>query len=406
MRALEGIRVLDLTQFEAGPFCTQTLAWLGAEVIKVERPGVGEVGRNSKVRAGDNPDVDAFYFLVFNSNKRSVTLDLKTEEGKEVLRRLCAKVDVFVENFGPGTIERLGFGYEALKEINPRLIYAQIKGFGPGSRYADFKCFDAVAQAAGGSMSITGSPDGPPIAPGPHIGDTGSGLHLTIGILAALYQRQFTGVGQHVHVAMQDAVINFVRSAYSRSLISGEPASRKGNTDPLGGSPTNVFKCRGGGPNDYILIVIQRPSSGNWGDLWSLLGRPELANDDYFSPSGKNKIKDLSPELYEVVSAWVATQTKQEVMDRLGALGIPAGAVLDSFELAADPSLAGAGMMVTLDHPERGSVTVPGSPIRMSDSQVAVTPAPLLGTDTRDVLETLLEMDGSQIDRLADAGVV
>jgi formyl-CoA transferase len=406
MRALDGIRVIDLTQFEAGPLCTQTLAWLGAEIIKVERPGSGEIGRSSSMRKGDDPNVDAFYFLMFNSNKRSVTLDLKSEEGRNILRRLVKKADIFVENFGPGTIERLGFDYESLEKINPRLVYAQIKGFSPDSRYADFKCFDAVAQAVGGSMSITGSPDGPPISAGPHLGDTGAGLHLTIGILAALYQREQTGRGQHVHVAMQDAVINFTRSAFSRGLISGKGAKRRGNTDALGGSPTNVFKCAPGGPNDYVLIVIQRPSSGKWADIWAVFGRPELADDEYFSPEGKTKIKELSPELYEVVSSWVGRHTKQEVMDQLGALGVPAGAVLDTVELANDASLAATGMMVTVDHPRRGPVTVPGSPIRMSGSAVPIAAAPLLGEATREVLGTLAGLDGPEIDKLAEAGVV
>src|SRR5439155_17556599 len=251
-KALNGIRVLDLTQFEAGTSCTETLAWLGAEVIKVEEPTRGDQGRGA---SSELPGADSFYFLLLNANKRSVTCNLKHPRGRDLLCRLIEHADVFIENFGPGVIERLGFGYDQVKQVNPRIIYARIKGFAPGGPYEHFLAFDMIAQAVGGALSTTGEPDGRPLKPGPTIGDTGTGLHTAIGILAALYQRQFTGRGQRIEVAMQEAVINFCRIAYASQLQWNRPAPRIGNRSVLGtNAPSEAYPCKGGGPNDYCYV--------------------------------------------------------------------------------------------------------------------------------------------------------
>ena len=409
MGALDGVRVIDLSQYEAGTFCTETLAWLGAEVIKVERVGTGEVGRNSKRRPGDDPSLDALYFLMLNANKRSITLNIKSDEGRAILLGLCEKADVFIENFAPGTIERLGLGYEDLKAINPRLVYAQIKGFDPDGPHADFKCFDGIAQATGGTMSITGSPDAGPVLTGAHIGDTGTGLHMALGIVAALFQREQTGRGQLVRVAMQEAVINFWRSAFARAQISGKPAKREGNSELIIGSPSNLYRCAGGGPNDYVMLSIvsthdrSGPSSGDWQDLWDVIERPDLRDDPRFASSSRRR--ENAAELEAAVAEWVAQHSKQEVMERLGSIGLPAGAVLDSIELQNDPYLRKNGTFVTVDHPKRGPFTMPGFPIRLSDSNVPITHAPLLGADTEDVLQELLGLDKGAVDELRAAGV-
>ncbi|HXM56630.1 MAG TPA: CoA transferase [Candidatus Dormibacteraeota bacterium] len=400
--ALSGVRVVDLTQFEAGPSCTETLAWLGADVIKVEPPGRGEQGRGAST---EDPELDSHYFLLLNANKRSITLDLRHPDGKELLRRLLADADVFVENLRPGGVERLGFGYEAVREINPRIVYAQIKGYAPDGPFGQFPSFDPIGQAVGGAVSLTGSADGPPFKPGPTIGDTGTGLHCAIGILAALFQRQRTGVGQRIEVTMQEAVINYCRISYSRQAITGRAAERFGNQSQIGMSaPSGIFPCQPGGPNDYVFIYTNRANNQQWHRLLDVIGRPDLKDDPRFAgPVERAKHGDRIDEL---LGEWTRSRTKSQAMAELGAAGVPAGAVFDTLELSEDPDLRRRGMFVTVDHPRRGRVTIPGWPVRMSDSHVPVRAAPLLGEHNRAVYRDQLQLEESELVRLENEGVI
>jgi formyl-CoA transferase len=400
--ALHGIRVIDVTQFEAGPSCTETLAWLGADVIKIEPPGRGEQGRAAST---DRPGLDSHYFLLLNANKRSVTLDLRSAEGAAMFRRLLSEADVMIENLGPGSIERLGFGYEAVHALNPRLVYAQVKGFPPDGRYGEFLSFDPIGQAVGGALSLTGTPDGVPLKPGPTIADTGTGLHCAIGILAALYQRERTGAGQRVEVTMQEAIVNYCRISYSRQALTGEAAERFGNGSQLGMSaPSDVFPCRPGGPNDYVFIYTNRASNEQWERLLDVIGRPELRSDPRFaSPLDRAR---HSSELGEAIAAWTCGRDKREAMEVLGRAGVPAGAVFDTLELSEDPDLRRRGMFVTVQHPERGDFTMPGWPVHMSGSHVPVTAAPLLGQHNREVYGGLLGLDDAELAALEGKGVI
>jgi formyl-CoA transferase len=394
--ALQGVRVLDLTQFEAGTSCTQSLAWLGAEVIKVEEPRRGEQGRRA---SQDRPDADSYYFMILNSNKRSVTANLKHEKGRKILRDLIAHSDVFVENFAPGVIERLGFGYEDVRAINPRIIYAQIKGYAPEGPFGAFPAFDMTAQCAGGAVAITGEVGGPPLKPGPTLGDTGAGLHCAIGIVAALLQRQATGRGQRIEVAMQEAVINFSRIAFARQALTGSPAPRVGNQSMLGtNSPSEIYACAGGGPNDHCFIYTSRAGNHQWERLLGLIGREELIGDPRFeSPEQRHEHRTFVDRL---ISEWAVRHDKVAVMTMLGEAGVPAGAVFDTEELQNDPFLRRRGAFVTVDHPVRGPFTMPGWPVRMSESQVPVTPSPLLGADNADVYGSLLGLGQEELAEL------
>lgn len=394
--ALAGVRVVDLTQFEAGTSCTETLAWLGAEVIKVEEPKHGDQGRSA---SSELPGADSFYFLLLNANKRSVTCNLKRARGRELLCRLIKKADVFIENFGPGVIERLGFGYDEVRRVNPRIIYAQIKGFAHGSPYESFLAFDMIAQATGGAMSTTGEADGRPLKPGPTIGDTGTGLHMAIGILAALYQRQSTGHGQRIEVAMQEAVINFSRIAYATQLLWNKPAPRVGNRGVLGtNAPSEAYPCKGGGPNDYCYVYTTRAGNHHWERLLRVIGRDDLLDDPRFA---NNRDRYANKDAVdEVLKPWIAERDKREVMDTLGKAGIPAGAVFDTNELLNDRFLRDRGAFGTVDHPMRGQVTIPGWPVKMSDSNVPLASAPLLGQDNSQVYAELLGCTPEQLDAL------
>jgi formyl-CoA transferase len=400
--ALAGVRVVDLTQFEAGTSCTETLAWLGAEVIKVEEPRRGDQGRGaSSERAG----VDSYYFLLLNANKRSVTCNLKDPRGKDILCRLIEQADVFIENYSPGTIERLGFGYDEVHRVNPRIIYAQIKGFSTGSPYANYLAFDMIAQATGGAMSTTGEADGRPLKPGPTIGDTGTGLHMAIGILAALYQRQRTGRGQRIDVAMQEAVINFCRIAYSSQMMWGTPAPRVGNRGVLGtNAPSEAYECKGGGPNDYCYIYTTRAANHHWERLLHVIGREDLLEDPRFIDNSSRWAN--RDEVDAVIAPWVAQRSKRDVMETLGKAGIPAGAVFDTNELINDPYLQERGMFPTVQHPVRGPVTMPGWPVKMSDSCVPVTAAPLLGADNIHIYSQLLGYTAEQVASLKAEEVI
>ncbi|MGB9886969.1 MAG: CaiB/BaiF CoA transferase family protein [Moorellales bacterium] len=393
--ALEDVIVVDVTQFEAGTVCTETLAWLGAKVIKVERPRTGEQGR-----------ADPHHFVLLNANKKSVTLDLRHPEGKALMMRLLERADVFVENFRPGAIERLGFGYEVVRNINPRIIFAQIKGFGSDGPYARFPAFDSIGQATGGLASITGEPDGPPLHAGANIADSGTGIHCVIGILAALYQRTRTGVGQRIEVAMQDVVINFCRSSYGWQAMTGEPAPRVGNGMPMMPvAPCGAYPCRPGGPNDYIFIYVSRwPGSKQWERLLEVMGRTDLLSDARFAtPESRYEYR---AELDEIISSWTRQKTKVEAMEELGRAGVPAGAAFSTVELSADPYLRSRGMFVDVEYPGLGSITVPGFPLKMSGSFVPITPAPLLGQHNQEVYEGMLGISPEELERLHNAGVI
>jgi|LauGreDrversion4_2_1035121.scaffolds.fasta_scaffold00447_18 formyl-CoA transferase len=393
--ALAGVRVVDLTQFEAGTSCTETLAWMGADVIKVEPPGRGEQGRT----AHDGPGVDSVYFMLLNANKRSVTCNLKSEEGQALIRRLIEKADVFIENFAPGVIERLGLSHEAVRAINPAIIYAQIKGFAPDGPYANYLAFDPIAQAAGGGLSITGEPDGRPLKPGLNVGDSGAGLHCAIGILGALVQRTRTQVGQRIEISMQDAVINFGRIAYAAQALFNQPAPRTGNQSIIAGtSPSEVYPCKGGGPNDYCYVYTTRAGNHQWENCLRAIGRDDLIGDPRFSTPRlrQENYKDVD----QLISQWSRNIPKKEVMKILGDAGVPASAVFDTVELSNDPDLRRRGTFVAVEHPVRGEVVMPGFMVKMSGSHVPIRHAPLLGADNEDVYAHLLGLTELELETL------
>ena len=396
--ALHGVRVVDLTQFEAGTSLTQTLAWLGAEVIKVEEPTKGEQGRGAST---DQKGVDSHYFMLLNANKRSVTANLKHEKGRAVLRGLIEKADVFAENFAPGVIERLGFSYDEVRAINPRIIYVQVKGFGDDGPYKNFLAFDMIAQAMGGAMSITGEPDGRPIKPGLTIGDTGTGLHGAIGVLAALYQRQFTGEGQRIQLAMQECVINYGRISYAAQYLMGKAAPRMGNQSIMGtNSPSETYKTKGDGPNDYCYIYTSRANPQHWERLLKIMGREDLIGDPRFdSPQERFQNRHVVDEM---IGEWTKHHDKMTVMQRLGEQGIPAGAVMDTMELSEDPELNRREIFVTVKHPVRGDFKMPGWPVKMSGSKVPITASPLLGADTDAVYSDLLGLSKQELAALRE----
>ena len=391
---LAGVRVLDLTQFEAGPSCTEALAWLGADVVKVENPKNGDPGRS----LNPPPGADAHYFLQYNANKRSIALDLKSPAGLALLKNLAADADIFVENFAPGAIERLGLGPETLRALNPALIYAQVKGFGTGSPYERNLAFDMIAQACGGPMSITGEADGPPLKPGPTLGDTGTGMLLAVSILAALYRRTRTGQGEHLEVAMQDAMFQYIRGAFATLTRTGHPPRRAGAGSVLARNPPmGIYPCRGGGPNDYVYVYTSRANPEHWRRLLSVLSREDLADDPrYATPAAR---AEHETEVNDLVSAWTRLHDKHEAMRILGEAGIPAGAVLDPAELLNDPSFAARGIVQTIAHPTVGPYKMPAWPVRFSGRPPPVRPAPLLGEHNSSVLADWL----GTVQPLADA---
>ena len=407
-KALEGVRVVDMTHVQSGPSSTQILAWLGADVIKVEVPGRGDVTR-SQLR--DVPGTDSLYFTMLNCNKRSITVNMKSPEGKEVFAKLVKDADILVENFGPGVMDRFGFTWEVLQELNERLIYASIKGFGPG-RYAKFKAYEVVAQAMGGAMSTTGFEDGPPTATGAQIGDSGSGIHLVAGILAALYQRTVTGSGQRVEVAMQDAVLNLCRVKLRDqqrlaagpldeypSLAFSDEVPRSGNASG-GGQPGWAVRCAPGGPNDYIYVIVQPIG---WQPITELIGRPELADDPAWA-TPEARLPKLD-KMFGLIEEWTSGLSKWEVLDLLNAYDIPCGPILSTKELIEDETLAELGSVIEVDHPERGRFKTVGCPLRLSDSPVKVAPPPLLGEHTDEVLASLGYLP-DQITELRTAGAI
>jgi len=395
-QALSGIRVIDMTHNQAGPACTQILGFLGADVIKLEEPKGGDVARQNL----RDMDGDSLFFLLLNANKRSLTLNLKAERGKELFRQVIAKSDVLVENFGPGALDRLGLGWEALSRLNPRLIYATIKGFGTYGPYSNFKSFEPIAQAMGGAMSVTGFPENPPTYVTPAIGDSGTGMHMAIGILAALQQRHATGRGQHVEVSMQDAVVNLIRVSLRDHQRFGRPMHRFGNQ--LGQTvPGTTYPCAPGGPNDYVYIFCQPQM---WPALLGVLGRSELAEDPRFrTPAARWENRAA---LDGIVGAWTGARDKHEVMRLMGAAGVPCGACQDTGEVLADPHLRAREMIVDVEYPSRGGFQTVGCPVKLSDSPASVSRPPLLGEHTGPLLDALCGVGLEELERLRGEGVV
>jgi formyl-CoA transferase len=395
--ALSGIRVIDMTHNQAGPACAQMLAFLGADVIKLEEPKGGDVART--VHA-DKKNSDSLFFLLFNANKRSLTLNLKSERGKKLFKEVVAQSDVLLENFSPGAMDRLGLGWEVLRDLNPRLIYATIKGFGTYGPHAHFKSYEPVAQAMGGAMSVTGFPENPPTIVLPAIGDSGTGMHMAIGILAALQQRHATGRGQHVEVAMQDAVVNLIRVSLRDHQRAGRPMPRSGNQ--LGHTvPGTTYPCAPGGPNDYVIILAQPQM---WRAMTEVMGQPELADDPRFASADARW--ENRAVLDAIVEEWTRQHSKHEVMTLLGDAGVPAGACQDTGEVLADPHLKAREMIVDIDYPTRGTYQTVGCPVKMSDSPATVTRPPLLGEHTAELLSALCGVDPDEVARLRAEGVV
>ena len=414
MKALEGVRILDMTHVQSGPTCTQLLAWFGADVIKVERPGVGDATRG---QLRDIPDVDSLYFTMLNHNKRSITLNTKSVEGKNIFTRLIEECDVMVENFAPGALDRMGFTWERIQEINPRMIYASVKGFGPGP-YEDCKVYENVAQCTGGGASTTGFDGGPPTVTGAQIGDSGTGLHLALGIAAALFQRVTSGRGQRVECAMQDGVLNLCRvklrdqqrlahgplteyPQYPNGTF-GEATPRAGNASG-GGQPGWVVRCRGWetDPDAYTYVIAQAAA---FEGLARTIGHEDWLDDPEWN-TPKGRLSKLE-KMFDEIEKWTRTKSKFEVMEILNPLNVPCGPVLSMKELAEEESLRASGTVVEIDHPTRGKYVSVGNPIKLSDSTTAVERSPLLGEHTDQILSEVLGMDSADIEAARSVGAV
>lgn len=415
MKALEGIKILDFTHVQSGPTCTQLLAWFGADVIKVERPGVGDATRG---QLRDVPDVDSLYFTMLNHNKRSIELNTKDETGKEVLIRLIKTCDVLVENFAPGALDRMGFSWERVHELNPRMIMASIKGFGPGA-YEDCKVYENVAQCAGGAASTTGMLGEVPMVTGAQIGDSGTGLHLAFGIVTALFHREHSGKGQRVTAAMQDGVLNLCRvklrdqqrlahgplteySQHGEGIPFGEATPRAGN-DSGGGQPGRILKCKGweDDPDSYTYFITQ---AAVWKNICDLIGKPEWKEDEnYTTPNAR--LPRLN-EIFGVIEEWTMTKTKFEVMEICNPLNIPVGPILSMKEVSEDQSLRDTGTVVEVDHPTRGKYLSVGNPVKLSDSPSEVKRSPLLGEHTDEILSEVLNYTEEEIKEIHASGAV
>ena len=415
MEALKGVKILDMTHVQSGPTCTQLLAWFGADVVKVERPGVGDETRG---QLRDVPDADSLYFTMLNSNKRSITLNPKKPEGSKIFTKLIQECDVMVENFAPGALDRMGFSWEKIQEINPRMIYASVKGFGPG-KYEDCKVYENVAQCAGGSASTTGMLGEVPLVTGAQIGDSGTGLHLALGIVTALFHREKSGKGQRVSAAMQDGVLNLCRvklrdqqrlsrgplkeySQFGEDIPFGDSTPRAGN-DSGGGQPGRILKCKGWekDPNAYTYFITQ---AAVWEKVCDVIGKPEWKEDENYSTPAK-RLPRLN-EIFDTIESWTMTKTKFEVMDICNPLDIPVGPILSLKELAEDQGLRDTNTIVEVDHPERGKYLTVGNPIKLSDSPAKVERSPLLGEHTDEILKEFCQMSDDEIKAVREAGAV
>ena len=415
MEALKGVKVLDMTHVQSGPTCTQLLAWFGADVVKVERPGVGDATRG---QLRDVPEADSLYFTMLNSNKRSITLNPKKPEGAKIFTQLIEECDVMVENFAPGALDRMGFSWEKIQEINPRMIYASVKGFGPG-KYEECKVYENVAQCAGGSASTTGALGDVPMVTGAQIGDSGTGLHLALGIVTALFHREKSGKGQRVSAAMQDGVLNLCRvklrdqqrlekgqlkeySQFGENIPFGDATPRAGN-DSGGGQPGRILKCKGWeeDPNAYTYFITQ---AAVWEKVCDVIGKPEWKDDEnYSTPAARlPKLNDI----FDTIEAWTKTKTKFEVMDICNPLDIPVGPILSLKEIAEDQGLRDTGTVVEVDHPVRGKYLTVGNPIKLSDSPAVVKRSPLLGEHTEEILKEFCNMTDEEISAVKEAGAV
>ena len=414
-KPLNGIKIIDFTHVQAGPACTQMLAWFGADVIKVERPGQGDITRG---QLRDIPDVDSLYFTMLNHNKRSVTINTKKKGGMAVLDKLIASCDVLVENFAPGALDRMGITWAHIQKINPRMIVASIKGFGPG-KYAECKVYENVAQCAGGAASTTGFDDGPPVVTGAQIGDSGTGLHLALGILAALYQRNTTGRGQKVLAPMQDAVLNLCRvklrdqqrlerTGTMREYPQypdgkfGEAVPRAANASG-GGQPGSILKCKGWetDPNAYIYFITQ---AAVWPAICKVIGEEGWITDEAFATPAA-RLLHLKP-IFRRIEQWTMTKDKIEAMDILNQYDIPCGPILSMKEIAHEPALRASGTVVEVDHPVRGKYLTVGNPIKMSDSSTEVTRSPLLGEHTDEILRDVLKFDEAKVAEFKNSGAL
>ena len=398
MPALDGMRVLDMTQYEAGTSCTQALAWFGADVVKVEAPEHGDPGR--AVGRSENMEYSA-YFCNWNANKRSVALNLRTEEGRDLFMRLLPGFDVFVENYGPGVIERLRLDYETLKAVHPTLIHARLKGFGTSGPYSEFKSYDMIAQASAGAFSVTGEADRPPVIPGPTTGDAGTGVQLAMAILAAYVQRLRTGQGQRIEISMQEAMTYYMRTRVAIGSKWGTQACDR--TGASGGlPPVDLYPCKPFGPNDYAYLMPV--TDGHWDALCVAMGRADLLVDARFQDMQQRQAH--AEELFEEIASWTRERTKQQVMEAFGAAGVPCSACLDTGELHSDRHLVERGFVHQIDHPMHGEVPLLGFGPRLSGSEVPIERAPLLGEHTGEVLAADLGVDTEELDKLHHAGII
>ena len=415
MEALKDVKVLDMTHVQSGPTCTQLLAWFGADVVKVERPGVGDATRG---QLRDVPEADSLYFTMLNSNKRSITLNPKKPEGAKIFTQLIKECDVMVENFAPGALDLMGFSWEKIQEINPRMIYASVKGFGPG-KYEECKVYENVAQCAGGSASTTGMLGEVPMVTGAQIGDSGTGLHLALGIVTALFHREKSGKGQRVSAAMQDGVLNLCRvklrdqqrlekgplkeySQFGENIPFGDATPRAGN-DSGGGQPGRILKCKGWeeDPNAYTYFITQ---AAVWEKVCDVIGKPEWKEDENYSTPAA-RLPRLN-EIFDTIEEWTKTKTKFEVMDICNPLDIPVGPILSLKEISEDQGLRDTGTVVEVDHPVRGKYLTVGNPIKLSDSPAVVKRSPLLGEHTEEILKEFCNMTDEEISAVKEAGAV
>ena len=399
---LQGVKIIDFTQFEAGPSCTESLAWLGADVVKVENPKLGDPGRRLRP---DQPDIDPYYFHILNANKKSVTVNLKSPKGLELAKDLIRQADVMIENFAPGAIERLGLSYDDVKAVNPGIIYAQVKGFGEGSPFEKNLAFDMIAQACGGTFSVTGDKDGPPTRPGISLGDTGTGMVLAITILGALYKRRETGEGHQLQVAMQDAILHYMRIPFSTQGLTGKAAERGGSKVPgIVNAPMGLYPCAPGGANDYVYVMTSRANPDHWDRLLTLIGREDLIGDErYLTPADRVA---REPEVDEIIAAWTRGRSKYDAMKVVGESGIPAGAVLDTDELNSDVTFEERGVMQTMVHPVHRPFKMPAWPVRVDGKATRLTTSPMLGEHTEEVISDWLGLNNAAIATLKRDGTV